>query len=259
MSACPSLPLDTDYFIDMSATARLFYYELAIRGDDDGFVASPKKIMKMVGCSEDDFKLLTAKQFIIPFESGVVVIRHWKAHNAIRSDRYKSTIHQEEKSLLAEDKSGVYVTANPVEILSDNQLTTNPQPSGCISRIGEVNKVNKINNMPESETDSESLPEKQKSKLEISFDEFWESYPKKKSRGKAEKVWKSIKPNKELVAMMIEKLAQAKICSDWKKDNGQFIPYPASWLNAKMWEDDYGTIKMTVRNYSDPDNFVEEG
>lgn len=101
--------IDSDMFIDMPMSARLLYYDLAMRADDDGFVNSPKKIMKFVGASMDDMNVLIAKQFIIPFESGVVVIKHWKIHNYIQKDRYKATSYQAEKESLTL-KNGTYYT-----------------------------------------------------------------------------------------------------------------------------------------------------
>lgn len=92
--------IDTDKFNDMPISARLLYYELGMRADDDGFVDSPKKIIKMVGCSEDDLKSLIVKGFVICFDSGVIVITHWKMHNYIQADRYKKSIYQEERSKL---------------------------------------------------------------------------------------------------------------------------------------------------------------
>ena len=100
--------IDTDIFQEMPQTSRLLYYELCMRADDDGFVGNPKKIQKAVGCSEDDFKVLISKQFIIPFETGIIVIKHWKIHNYIAKDRYKTTIYQEEKSQLYQEKNGMY-------------------------------------------------------------------------------------------------------------------------------------------------------
>ncbi len=101
--------IDSDMFIDMPMSARLLYYDLAMRADDDGFVNSPKKIMRFVGASMDDMNVLIAKQFIIPFESGVVVIKHWKIHNYIQKDRYKATSYQAEKESLTL-KNGMYYT-----------------------------------------------------------------------------------------------------------------------------------------------------
>lgn len=100
--------IDSDAFIDMPVTARLLYYDLAMRADDDGFINSPKKIMRMVGASQDDLTILIAKKFIIPFETGIVVIKHWRIHNYIQKDRYKPTEYAEEKALLTIKDNGAY-------------------------------------------------------------------------------------------------------------------------------------------------------
>lgn len=99
--------VDTDLFLEMPSSSQLLYFHLAMRADDDGFVASPRKIMKMLGCSEDDMKLLIAKGFVIPFERGICVITHWKIHNLVPKDRYKETIYKGEKKLLT-NINGVY-------------------------------------------------------------------------------------------------------------------------------------------------------
>lgn len=107
--------IDSDAFIDMPTTARLLYYDLSMRADDDGFINSPKKICRMTGASDDDLKILIMKRFIIPFESGVVVIKHWKIHNYIRADRYKETEYREEKAQLRlkENKAYSFVGVQP--------------------------------------------------------------------------------------------------------------------------------------------------
>ena len=92
--------VDTDKFIDMSISARLLYYELGMRADDDGFISSPLKIIRSVGCSTDDLKLLIAKGYVISFDSGIIVIRHWKMNNYIQKDRYIKTIYQDEAKAL---------------------------------------------------------------------------------------------------------------------------------------------------------------
>lgn len=103
--------IESDLFLDMPISARLLYYDLGMRGDDDGFVNSPKRIMRVTGAHDDDLKILIAKRFVIMFESGVIVIRHWKSHNYIRSDRYKPTIYRHEKALLLENDNGHYELA----------------------------------------------------------------------------------------------------------------------------------------------------
>ena len=100
--------IDSDIFIDMPTSARLLYYDLSMRADDDGFVNSPKKIIRMTGASDDDLKILILKNFIIPFETGVVVIKHWRIHNYIRKDTYKETVYRKEKSMLSISKNKTY-------------------------------------------------------------------------------------------------------------------------------------------------------
>ena len=100
--------IDSDAFIDMPTTTRLLYYDLAMRADDDGFINSPKKICRMTGASDDDLKILAMKKFIIPFESGVVVIKHWKIHNYIRKDTYIPTKYWEEMKTLSLDENKSY-------------------------------------------------------------------------------------------------------------------------------------------------------
>lgn len=100
--------IDSDSFLDMPPTAQNLYFHLSMRADDDGFVNSPRKIQRMVSAADDDLKLLLAKGYIIAFESGVIVIKHWKMHNYIQKDRYKPTIYQHEKSLLEQGENGMY-------------------------------------------------------------------------------------------------------------------------------------------------------
>ena len=94
--------IDTDKFLEMPKSSQLLYFHLSMRADDDGFVNNPKKIQKIVGCGDDDFKVLYGKQFVIPFESGICVIKDWKIHNYIQKDRYNETLYLEEKSQLKE-------------------------------------------------------------------------------------------------------------------------------------------------------------
>ncbi|MBE6121173.1 MAG: hypothetical protein E7190_00485 [Erysipelotrichaceae bacterium] len=100
--------IDSDAFIDMPVTARLLYYDLGMRADDDGFVNSPKKIMRMIGASDGDMQTLLDKKFVILFESGVVVIKHWCIHNYIRKDTYNETTYKEEKASLGFDENKAY-------------------------------------------------------------------------------------------------------------------------------------------------------
>ncbi len=100
--------IDTDAFIDMPHSSQLLYFHLSMRADDDGFVGSPKKIMRMIGSQEDDYKVLIAKRFVIPFDNGICVIKHWKIHNYIQNDRYNETKYLDEKETLDIKENGSY-------------------------------------------------------------------------------------------------------------------------------------------------------
>lgn len=91
---------DTDKFLDMPLSTQALYFHLNMDGDDDGFVGNPKTIKKKIGANDNDLDLLVFKQFIIPFENGVIVIKDWRMHNTLRNDRYTPTIYQEEKKAL---------------------------------------------------------------------------------------------------------------------------------------------------------------
>ena len=100
--------IDTDAFLSMPLSTQALYFHLCMRADDDGFVSNPRKIQRMVSCADDDLKLLMAKRYILAFDSGVIVIKHWKIHNYIRNDRYKETLYLEEKSSLIQKPDGAY-------------------------------------------------------------------------------------------------------------------------------------------------------
>lgn len=105
--------IKSDTFLDMPATTQNLYFHMLLDADDDGFINAPKSIMRMIGAKDDDMKVLTAKQFVIPFESGVVVIKDWKIHNYIQNDRYKpSTLP--ERDLLNIQKDKTYTLKNDV-------------------------------------------------------------------------------------------------------------------------------------------------
>ena len=118
--------IDTDMFLDMPASTQCLYFHMLLRADDDGFLKNAKTIMRTVGASPDDVKLLIAKQYLIPFDTGIMAIKHWRIHNYIKKDRYKPTDCEEIK-LLEVNEKGEYILAEPVR----NQVGSNMEPS-CI-------------------------------------------------------------------------------------------------------------------------------
>ena len=140
--------IDSDAFLDMPLSTQALYFHLSMRADDEGFINNPKKIQRMIGASDDDAKLLIAKNFIIPFESGVVVIKHWRIHNYLRSDRFKPTVYREEREQLTLKENKSYTKAENVEIPTrypDGIPNGNPDKDSIgkdsINKYGEFNNV----------------------------------------------------------------------------------------------------------------------
>lgn len=100
--------VDSGSFLDLPLSSQCLYFHLNMRSDDDGFCDNPKQIMKMIGASEDDLRLLLVKKFVLAFESGLIVIKHWRMHNTLQSDRYEETPYKEEKSMLFLDENKAY-------------------------------------------------------------------------------------------------------------------------------------------------------
>lgn len=158
--------VDSDAFLDIPISAQCLYFHLNMRADDDGFLNNPKKIQRMIGASEDDLKLLLAKRFVLGFEKGVIVIKHWRMHNLLRKDRYNPTQYIEEKDSLDIKEDGSYTEKAPIEALA-----TTWQPSGnqmaTQDRIGEdrigqdsIGEDRGIGEDSEAEAESTALPQK---------------------------------------------------------------------------------------------------
>ena len=138
---------ESDSFISMPLSSQALYFHLSLNADDDGFLNSPKRVQRMIGASDDDLAILMAKHFIIPFDSGVVVIKHWKVNNYIRSDRYTPTVYTEEMNMLIEKKNRsyslksearsdlVYQTVYPDKIRLDKNRLDSSSNSGSINLL----------------------------------------------------------------------------------------------------------------------------
>lgn len=219
--------IDSDAFLDMPMSARLLYYDLGMRADDDGFINSPKKIMRMIGASNDDVNILIARKFVIPFDSGVVVIKHWRINNYLRNDRYTETKYLEEKSNLEVDKNGSYTAKNntgiPVGI---------PTVSTGKVRLGKDSIGKDINTIS---CNGNSIIEVL-SKKEMWFESFWEIYPKHQDKKKAkQKFLKLCKDEKKYQEIM---QGLRNVLPIWAKKDTKYIPMPTTWLNGERWNDE---------------------
>lgn len=150
--------INTDAFLDMPLTTQLLYFHLAMNADDEGFVGGPKRIMRVIGCGSDDLKILIAKRYLLRFESGVVVIKHWLIHNTLKVDRTVETTYKKEKNTLK---------LNEFKAYTENGSKMVPQIR---------------------------LDKKRLDKISIAFETFWNLYDKKVGdKKKLEKKWNNLK------------------------------------------------------------------
>lgn len=150
--------IDSDAFLDMPLSTQALYFHLSMRADDDGFLNNPNKIMRMIGANINELEILVGKKFILTFETGVIVIKHWKIHNYIRNDRYKETIYTAEKGFLIEKNNKSYTLNDTVGIPLVDQMETQVRLGKV--RLGKVNKD-----------------------IDDFFQKMWSQYPNKKGKG----------------------------------------------------------------------------
>lgn len=222
--------VSSDAFLDMPISSQVLYFHLAIRADDDGFV-TPRMVMRLVGSSSDDLKVLITKRFLLPFESGVVVIKHWLIHNLIRADMYKETLYKKEKTLLGLNENGAYTELRD----GVDEIKRIESPEWLKKRRKEVRTANVPKTAHRLGKDRLGKVKQLSSSSDAGFDKFWSAYPKKIGKGAAEKSWEKMKPNLEVV---LEAISAQKETDQWSKDAGKFIPNPATWLNQRRWEDE---------------------
>lgn len=228
--------IDSDAFIDMPLSTQALYFHLSMRADDDGFINNPRKIQRMIGCADDDLKLLIAKNFIIPFESGIVVIKHWKIHNYIRNDRYKPTVYTDEINQLEVKENKAYTIAStgcqPLGIPNGYQMDTQV-------RLGK-----------------DRLEEKDKEKEFLAdFEEAWKAYPRKQGKDNAQRDYLKARKegvSKEEILSGIERYKwQIAAC----KTEPQYVLHGSTWFHQRRWTDEFTETKESyerdLRNYEE--------
>ena len=133
--------VDSDAFLEMPLSTQALYFHLNMKADDDGFVGSPKRIMRMIGANEDEYKVLVAKKFVLEFDGSVCVIKHWLVHNTLRKDTYHESLYQDLKKKLYKKINNIYTFEKTGNLpLTESQLTVN---AGKV-REGKVSKEKTI-------------------------------------------------------------------------------------------------------------------
>ena len=207
--------IDSDAFLDMPLSAQCLYFHLSMRADDDGFINNPKKIQRMIGAADDDLKLLIAKKFIIPFDSGIVVIKHWKIHNYIQRDRYKETVYQEEKALLTVKDNNAYTL--------DTDCIQNGYSLETQDRLGKDRK----------ELDNNT------SSFMREFDALWKIYPRKQGKKKALDAYVRSRKKGTTFEEVETGIKAYSAHIKRMKIESQYIKQGSTFFSQMAWQDDW--------------------
>lgn len=208
----------SDYYMDLPVSSRDLYFQLCMDADDDGFVSSPRMTMKVCGSVQADLAILASKRFIIVFDSGVVLIKHWLVHNELKRDRYRPTTHQDEKGVVRIKENRVYSLDEGVLLTEWRQVgnTLLPQDRIGKDRIGKVSKEDRA-------------------QYALDFDRFWSAYPRKVGKQDCKRWWdRHYFPTSE-VTKMVEAIGKYRNTKQWQEG---FIPHPTTFLNKGRWEDE---------------------
>ena len=167
--------IDSDAFLEMPLSTQALYFHLSMRADDDGFLNNAKKVMRMIGANQNDLDLLLVKNFVIKFEDGICVIKHWRIHNYIQTDRYHETMYKDNKNLLNIDENKAYTLKNTGKKLEGNRIieVIEPMDTECIQ------DVSKMDTQVRLELGKDSIGKdnkKEKKKKVSSLDEIINNY-----------------------------------------------------------------------------------
>lgn len=213
---------DTDEFLEMPLSSQALYFHLGMQADDDWFV-SPKRVMRTIQAKDDDLKILMYKRFIIVFQSGVIVITHWRINNQLRKDRSKPTLYQEEKNSLL-NKDGYYLASE-----SGNQMTTKCPPSIGKDSIDEYS-IDKGRFLEKTNLDTN-----EEKIYSSEFLEFRKEYPNKKSKKKSQEAYnKALKITTSSVLLEASKMYA--LANAWK--DKKYIAHATTRLNWERREDE---------------------
>ena len=245
----------SDAFLDMPPTTRCLYFTLGMFADDDGFVNNPKSIMRQCGASEDDLKILLAKKFVLSFESGVIVIKHWRINNYLQKDRIQPTKYVEERQQLEIEPNGgyskkgdVYTSVYTEDIVSNS----NSIGSNLIIKNIPSNSPQEAIDLPSEATASGTANAELLSIEESWFTAFWERYPVKRDKKAAHRTFLKVCKKQETYDAIMNALDRQ--IPTWK--DPKYIPYPSTWLNGERWNDE---IKPTKQAFSIPFPEIYEG
>lgn len=229
----------SDDFLEMPTSTRCLYFTLGMFADDDGFVNNPKSIMRQISATEDDMKILIAKSYVLVFESGVIVIKHWRINNYIRGDRYHKTTHTDELNQLCVLENKEYAEKSSTSVglppgtPDDYQVTT--ESSIDESKLEEIS------------SDKSNKPKPKQIREE--FDKLWKLYPKKQGHKKALEYYQRARENGTTYEQVEEGIkAYAEYVKATKQED-KFIKHGSTFFSQESWLDEWSVPQQSKTRY----------
>lgn len=268
---------DSDAFIELPSSAQALYFHLNQGADDDGFNNQIQNAMFKAHATIDDLKLLMCKNFIIRFESGVIVIKHWRMHNTLRKDRYTPTNFTKEFEILGIKDNGSYtlgkdgchlvaerlpqdsigkVSIDKVSIVEDSINNNGDFENENHQDISNENEETNVKPSNENE-ETQSKPSKSEiqKQLETEFAYLWKLYPNKKGKDTAEKKYIYHRKHGTTFEEVKEGLGKYLKEIALKKTPISYIKHGSTWFNQKCWNDEYDlTPTNTYQNNNHANN-----
>ena len=226
---------DDDHFLNLSSPAQALYLHLSMNADDDGFCNQITASMFKAHASVTDLEALLKNRYIYQFDSGVIVIKHWRMANALRKDRYTPTAFKNEMAMLKVGENGAYKFPDSTDSVAERlpngcQMVAERLPQVSIGKVS-IDKNNKNNISCNENSEIEVLDQK-----EMWFESFWEIYPKHQDKKKAkQKFLKLCKDEKKYQEIM---QGLRNVLPVWAKKDTKYIPMPTTWLNGERWNDE---------------------
>lgn len=226
---------DDDHFLNLSSPAQALYLHLSMNADDDGFCNQITASMFKAHASVTDLEALLKNRYIYQFDSGVIVIKHWRMANALRKDRYTPTAFKNEMAMLKVSENGAYKLPDNNDMVAERlpngcQLVAERLPQVSIGKVS-IDKNNKNNISCNGNSIIEVL-----SKKEMWFESFWEIYPKHQDKKKAKQKFLKLCTDEKKYQEIMDGLRN--VLPMWAKKDNKYIPMPTTWLNGERWNDE---------------------
>jgi hypothetical protein len=235
---------ETDAFLGLPFSAQVLYLHYCMNADDDGVVSNPLTLRRLTGCSGEDENILARMHFVIPFKSGVMVIKHWKIHNKIPKDRYHPTKYVDEIALLQLKPNDAYT------LIPEGEQFVYSSYTDCIQDVSKLDTEVRLGKVSIGKYRKDTIADKvgecvpSRSGIEAEFEELWKLYPRKEGRKKALDAYRRAKKKGTTFEEVKAGILNYREYIEKENIEMQYIAYGSTWFNGERWHDEYVSTRQ---------------